>query len=348
MTIVLIAIFSFSNSGLLAFSAVIFAYGLVSILDLILPAHKYNLTKEEEDYVFNDKKYNYLLYLLPFTLLGITFFYLHTIENNYNSVHWSTLLGWVLSCATVTTALGAIGGHELGHRTSKFEVFLGHICDLCYCSLHRPISHNYGHHKNVSTPIDPVSSNYNEVVYFFWFRAMIGVFIDAWRIEKRRLIASKQPIYSLQNEVIRLTIIQLLFIALIGVIFSPLAMLFFIISSFVTNCLHETVCYIEHYGLKRKLLNNGRYEQVMPHHSWNSEQIASRLLLFELPRHSDHHYRASKKYQTLNHYPDVPTMPFGYAFMIALAMMPPLWFMVMNKKVEAIRLKYGPSLTETL
>jgi alkane 1-monooxygenase len=340
MSIVLVGVFSYQNSGFLSYTVVIFAYLLVAVLDILLPAHKYNLTKEETAYVLNDKMYDFFLCLNPIALFGLTFLYLNTVTNNFHNQNWVTLLGWVLSTGTLTTALGAVAGHELGHRTSKIEVFFGHLCDLCYCSLHRPISHNLGHHKNVSTKEDPVSSNYNEVVYFFWFRAMIGVFTDAWQIESRRLKRNNIAVYSMHNKVVRLTLIQLLFIALIGVLFGWIGVLFFLASSFVTNCLHETVCYIEHYGLKRNKKENGNYEQVMPHHSWNSEQIVSRLLLLELPRHSDHHYRSNKKYQTLNHYSDVPTMPYGYAFMITLAMIPPLWFRVMNKRVEEIRLKY--------
>ena len=60
-------------------------------------------------------------------------------------------------------------------------------------------------------------------------------------------------------------------------------------------------------------------------------------MLLELTRHSDHHYRASRKYQILRHFDDSPQMPTGYPGMMLLALVPPLWFRVMHKQIDKYR-----------
>jgi alkane 1-monooxygenase len=96
----------------------------------------------------------------------------------------------------------------------------------------------------------------------------------------------------------------------------------------------ETVNYIEHYGLQRKATGPGHYERAQPAHSWNSDHVIGRIFLFELSRHSDHHYIASRKYQLLRHHDDAPQMPTGYPGMMILALLPPAWFSVMNRRIK--------------
>jgi alkane 1-monooxygenase len=108
----------------------------------------------------------------------------------------------------------------------------------------------------------------------------------------------------------------------------------FLGAAFMGMLMLETVNYIEHYGLQRKLGASGQYERAMPHHSWNSDHVVGRLMLFELSRHSDHHYLASRKYQVLRHHDNAPQMPTGYPGMMLLALVPPLWFSIMHKKIK--------------
>ena len=104
----------------------------------------------------------------------------------------------------------------------------------------------------------------------------------------------------------------------------------YIITGFL---LLETVNYIEHYGLLRKKKESGRYERVMEIHSWNSNHVIGRIMLYELTRHSDHHYKTSKKYQVLACHDDSPQMPYGYPTSMVLSLIPPLWFKIMNKRI---------------
>ena len=96
----------------------------------------------------------------------------------------------------------------------------------------------------------------------------------------------------------------------------------------------EAVNYIEHYGLFRQVLPSGRYELINESHSWNSDHELGRIVLFELVRHSDHHYQTMRKYQTLRHLDKSPQLPFGYPMSIVIALLPPLWFRLMNPKLN--------------
>jgi alkane 1-monooxygenase len=133
---------------------------------------------------------------------------------------------------------------------------------------------------------------------------------------------------------IRFQLIQLSLIALIYWIFGGWVLLYFLAAAGMGILLLETVNYIEHYGLQRKATGEGKYERAMPQHSWNSDHMIGRLFLFELSRHSDHHYLASRKYQILRHHDEAPQMPTGYPGMMLLSLLPPAWFAVMNPRVK--------------
>ena len=95
----------------------------------------------------------------------------------------------------------------------------------------------------------------------------------------------------------------------------------------------EVVDYLEHYGLLRQRREDGRYELTRPEHSWNSNNVASNVLLYHLQRHSDHHANPLRRYQALRHFDEAPQLPTGYAGMIVAALIPPLWRRVMDHRV---------------
>lgn len=141
----------------------------------------------------------------------------------------------------------------------------------------------------------------------------------------------------LKNEMVQAHIIQMGLLLLIYFVFGLEVLGYFLTAATMGILLLETVNYIEHYGLSRKRIGEGKYERAMPAHSWNSNHVIGRLMLFELSRHSDHHYLASRKYQLLKHYEDAPQMPTGYPGMMLLSLIPPTWFWVMNKKVKSFQ-----------
>jgi alkane 1-monooxygenase len=206
------------------------------------------------------------------------------------------------------------------------------------------IEHNKGHHKNVSTPQDPSSAPYRMSLYRFWIRSICGVYLGAWHISNEEMNKENKPPFSLQNEMLQLQILSILFVTLIGWKFGLIALGYFLLAATMGILLLETVNYIEHYGLARQEKAPGKFERAMPWHSWNSNHVFGRLILFELSRHSDHHYLASRKYQVLRHHDDAPQLPTGYPGSMLIALVPPLWFWMMDKQMK----KFGIEPTKVV
>jgi alkane 1-monooxygenase len=193
----------------------------------------------------------------------------------------------------------------------------------------------------VATPGDPSTARKNESFYTFWVRSVFKGYAHAWRLEAESLKRKGYAIWSLHNEMIRFAILPLLFCGALTLMFSLLlnritweVPVFFFSQSLLAFSLLELVNYVEHYGIMRKEIAPGKYERVNPLHSWNASHLLSNFFLFQLQRHSDHHAYAHKRYQVLNHYEQSPQLPFGYPTMIMLAMVPPVWFGIMNKRLE--------------
>jgi len=196
--------------------------------------------------------------------------------------------------------------------------------------MHFYIEHNRGHHRYVSTPLDPASAPKGMSLYRFWLRSTAGGFLSAWKLEKERLRNLGLKIFSLHNMMIQFVIVQILFLAVVFLLYGTVGGLFFIGAAVGGFLLLETVNYIEHYGLRRKELAPGIFEPVQPHHSWNSEHQLGRIFLYELSRHSDHHYKANRKYQNLRYFPQAPQLSFGYPASMLLSTIPFLWFKLIN------------------
>ncbi|MGZ8545043.1 MAG: alkane 1-monooxygenase, partial [Flavisolibacter sp.] len=188
------------------------------------------------------------------------------------------------------------------------------------------------HHKRVATPEDPSSARYGEWLYAFYARSIIFSYLSAWHISARDVRKKGFRPLSIHNEMLQFHLIQFAFVAIIFLFFGWLAAVLFLVAATQGILLLETVNYIEHYGLQRRQLEAGKYERTMPAHSWNSNHVIGRVMLFELSRHSDHHFMASRKYQVLRHHEDSPQMPTGYPGMMLLATIPPAWFYVMHKR----------------
>jgi alkane 1-monooxygenase len=161
-------------------------------------------------------------------------------------------------------------------------------------------------------------------------------YLSAWKIANREMEKLGLPKWNFRNEMLQAHFIQGALLLLIYLLFGLPTLGYFLIAATIGILLLETVNYIEHYGLSRKQVAEGKYERAMPAHSWNSNHVIGRMMLFELSRHSDHHYLASRKYQVLRHHDDAPQMPTGYPGMMLLALVPPLWFYVMNRRIKKL------------
>jgi len=306
---------------------------IIPLLEIIIGDNKDNLSEARGIIIGKDRWYDYLLYSMVIINYALLFFWLYHLSiTELDSISlWGNIVSFGILNGTVSINVA----HELGHRNKKYEQILAKALLLSTSYLHFFIEHNRGHHKLVSTEEDPASARYGENLYFFWVRSIIFSYISAWRLEYQRLTKIDKPVVSFENEMIRFTITQLVFTALIFFVFGPIGLYGFIGSSLVGIMLLETVNYIQHYGLTRNFdENKKRYERVAFHHSWDCSYPIGRIMLFELSRHSDHHHKASKKYQILDHKDESPDMPTGYSGMIAMALLPPLWFWVMNPLVK--------------
>ena len=330
-TVPLSAFISFESMGLGTYASVIYAFIALPFLDLIIGNHTENLSKDEKDNKKSKWVFDAMLYLnLPivFSLLSLVF---TKIETQEYAVY--ELIGLGLS-AGILLATNAINvAHELGHRTPYFERFMSKCLYMPCLYMHFYIEHNFGHHMNVATLKDGATAKYNQTVFSFWVTSVTRQYADAWIRQIKLLKTEKRPFLSVKNDMLWYHLIQPTYIFGVFYFFSINAMLFAIAIGVVSFLFLESINYIEHYGLMRFKTSSGRYERVQPHHSWNSNFNIGRIVLYELTRHSDHHFKSSKKYQLLNSYDQSPTLPFGYPASILLSLVPPLWFKIMNPLV---------------
>lgn len=333
LTVPLLAYFSFNGTGIITYAPMIEAFLLIPILELFFRPNSSNLSSAEEEMAKEDKSYDMVLYLLVPVIFFLLWEFLISMRE---TLTFSDRLGRILSMGLICGGFGINVAHELGHRNNKFEQFLSKTLLLSSLYMHFFIEHNRGHHKRVSTKEDPSSARYGENIFSFWIRSVFTGYISAWNIEFLRLKRLNKFKFSLENEMLRFQIIQVLFVSTIYFVFGTQITIYFLFTAVMGFLLLETVNYIEHYGLQRKININGKYERVQPFHSWNSNHPIGRIMLFELSRHSDHHFNASRKYQILKNHENSPEMPTGYPGMMILSLFPPLWFYVMNKRIKKI------------
>ena len=241
----------------------------------------------------------------------------------------------------VTISTGMMGGfcinvgHELGHKRTVLEQTLAKLVLAPTAYGHFYVEHNRGHHRDVATPIDPASSRMGESVYAFVLREMPGAWRRAWALEAHRLQGAP---WDWRNEVLQPLLLTVLLWSTLAWWLGPRVLVFMVAMSFWANFQLTLANYIEHYGLLRRLGENGKPEPCRPQHSWNSNHMVTNWMLFHLQRHSDHHAHASRRYQSLRNFPDVPRLPNGYFGMFLLAYFPPLFFRVMNRRLlDAVR-----------
>ncbi len=337
-TIPLCAFLAMYLQGFWVFLTPVYAFFFLAALEMILPINKYNKNALEEEVAKKDKLYDIILFLNVPVQYAIIYYFLYTVT--YVELNAWEITGIVISTGICCGVIGINVAHELGHRKSKLERFLSKTLLLTSLYMHFIIEHNKGHHKHVSTDDDPSSARLNEPIYTFFFRTIIGSYFSAWNIQMRELKEKHASFLSFKNEMLLFTIIQISALILIALVFTPITALLFIGAALGGILLLESVNYIEHYGLKRKLAESGNYERVQPWHSWNSDHVIGRLVLYELTRHSDHHYLASRKYQVLRHLDEAPQLPAGYPAMILMSLVPPLFFKIMNPRVGKILLSH--------
>lgn len=329
ITVLLASMFA---GGLWTFVGISYVFVLLPLMELMLPASTINLSAAEEEMAKKDWKYDFIVWSVVPIQFAVMFYFLNRVDDA--SLQWYEILGMILTFGISCGVLGINLAHELGHRPTWYEQTMSKMLLCTSLYMHFFIEHNRGHHKNVSTDEDPASARYGETLYGFWLRSVSGAWLSAWHLEGERLKKKGYGFWSYHNEMLIYQTVQLTMLAIVGAIWGWKVLLFYIAAAIVGFTMLEIVNYIEHYGLRRKKMEGGYYEKTMPIHSWNSNHPIGRIMLFELTRHSDHHYMASRKYQVLRHFDNSPQMPTGYPGMMVLSLFPPLWFAVMHRQID--------------
>jgi alkane 1-monooxygenase len=273
------------------------------------------------------------------------------------------LLWYVPQAAHLSTAeaamvffgMGIVGGtigivyaHELMHQKPPLERWLADLLLASVLYAHFRSEHLRGHHITVGTPADPVTARYNEGFHRFFPRVLWQCLCSAWRVEAAMLARRGLPWWHRSNPFWRYAGLQTAYLATALALGGAGGLVLFLWQAWIAIWQLELVNYVEHYGLTRRHLGDGRYEHVAPHHSWNAAPLVSNWLLINLQRHSDHHFKPDRRFPLLQTYPEdqAPHLPFGYPVMTALAMVPPLWKRVMNPRVRAWRRRFYADITD--
>ena len=322
-----------------------FAWWLSSFLDAMMGDEPENLDPQTET---SDLFWYRLITLIWMPLQALTLFGILVM------VTWSdALTGIEKVClfAGIGILSGTIGinyAHELMHQTNRFERWLADILLAMTLYGHFRSEHLVIHHQYVGTPRDTVTARYNENFYRFFLRVLPGSLRSAWHGEVKRLSKRDLPAWDRTNPFWRYGALQGAFLLLALILGGWQGLGLFLVQAFVAITQLELVNYVEHYGLTRKHLGDGKYEQVRPHHSWNSARKASNWLLINLQRHSDHHTKPSRRFPVLQTYArkEAPQLPYGYPLMTMAALVPPIWRRRMNPRVRKWRAKFYPEIKD--
>ena len=245
-----------------------------------------------------------------------------------------------ISFGVYSGAFGITYAHELCHRHAKLDRLLGILNLVCVFYPHFNIEHNKGHHKMVATEEDPATARAGESFYHFLPRVVIGELRSAVELEGKRLAKAGVPFLHPTNELLQLFSLSIAMAAGVGLCLGGQALAFFLIQACTAVLLFESVNYLEHYGLERRQYTSDpslpvewRYAKIGLRHAWDSPTRLGNTILLKLQRHADHHNHAGKRYQQLTTSDASPQLPGGYATMIAIALVPPLWFAVMDPRL---------------
>ncbi len=322
---------SLTGLGLFWWMGPLFLYVLIPVLDVVFGGDPNNPPDDVIAWLEQDRYYRWITYLfLPLQYVSLVVgFWLVTHHGGLSLVD---KLG-------ITFTLGAMNGvaintaHELGHKKEHLERWFARVALAPTGYGHFFIEHNRGHHVRVATPDDPASSRLGESLWAFLPRTVVGSLSSAWKLERTRLRRMDKPVFSLRNDVLNAWAMTVVLWGALAALYGAGILPFLLIQAVYGFSLLESVNYLEHYGLTRQKLPNGRWERVTPRHSWNNNNTVTNLFLYHLQRHSDHHANPTRRYQALRHFDESPQLPSGYATLVVVGYFPPLWRRLMDHRV---------------
>ena len=313
---------------------------IVPAIDLVAGLDRSNPPDDVIEALEQDRYYRWVTYLfLPIQYVGFVGAMYLIARGDPLGIGGDLTLVDQIGLAVSVGCIGGIGintAHELGHKREANERWLSKIALAQSFYGHFYIEHNRGHHVRVATPEDPASSRLGENFYQFWPRTVAGSLKSAWHLEKKRYARKDTHPFHLGNDVLNAWLMSAVLWGALLVWLGVGILPFLLIQAVIGFSLLEVVNFMEHYGMLRQKVGRPgkeRYERVDPSHSWNSNNIATNVLLYHLQRHSDHHANPTRRYQTLRDFEESPVLPTGYAGMIVLALVPPLFRKAMDQRV---------------
>ncbi len=309
------------------------SYGVMPLLDYFIGEDESNPPEAVVPQLEEDRYYRWLTWLvvpLHFVALIGCAWWVGTHDLSWWAI---VMMGYV---AGTDSGLGINTGHELGHKHTRLEQWLARLVLAVPAYGHFTVEHGRGHHRFVSTPEDHASARMGESIYRFALRELPGGIRRAWKLEGERLEALGKSRWSFANTMLQSYLVSLVLQVGLIVAFGWIMVPFLAIHNVIAWWQLTSANYIEHYGLLRRKLPDGRYEPPQPHHSWNTNHLITNLALFHLQRHSDHHAYPSRRYQSLRHFEDLPQLPSGYFGMFPLSYVPALWFKAMDPRLLAL------------
>jgi len=323
---------SLTGVGAFWFIGPVLVFVIFPLLDMAIGMDSTNPPDSVLKFLEQDRYYRWCTYVfIPIQYGGLVFACWMWSNGDLN----------VVESIGLALTMGVVGGiaintaHELGHKRASSEKWLSRVALAQTGYGHFFIEHNRGHHVKVATPEDPASSRLGESFWAFLPRTVIGSLRSAWGIETTRLDRLDERHFSRHNDLITAWAMTVVLFGGLALVFGPVVLPYLLVQAVIGFSLLEVVNYLEHYGLLRQKREDGRYERCLPEHSWNSNNVASNVLLYHLQRHSDHHANPTRRYQALRHVNEAPQLPTGYAGMIVLAWFPPLWRRVMDPRLLA-------------
>ena len=314
---------------------------LFSVLDAAIGVNLDNADPQTED---ADLFWYRFVTLIWFPLQAATIFALIFYATRAPHLSGIELVGLFMGVGILSGTVGITYAHELMHQKSKLERGLGDLLMASVLYSHFRSEHLLVHHRYVGTRKDPVTARYNEGFHRFFPRVLRQSAVSAFKAEAAMLARKRKPWWDFGNPFWKYAGLQGAMLILAFLLGGWLGVALFAVQAATAIWQLELTNYVEHYGLTRRHLGDGKYEHVLPRHSWNAAHKASNWLLINLQRHSDHHYKPDRRFPLLQNYgeDEAPQLPAGYPVMTAAAMIPPLWKRIMNPRVKAWRKRYYP------
>lgn len=340
-----LAVFSATTGGWAVIVLPLCTWYLFSIIDLFAGLNETNADPDTpDDQLFWYKLITMIWAPLQFITIFGMLYYVTRADHLGGFEQYILFIG----VGVISGTIGINYAHELMHQKPKVERNMADALLAMVLYSHFRSEHMLVHHRYVATRRDPVSAHYNEGFWRFFPRVLRASYWSAFQAEKAMLARKGLPWHDKSNPFWTYWLMQATCLLLALMIGDVWGLFLFTTQAFTAIFQLELVNYLEHYGLTRKHLGDGKYEHVKPHHSWNTALRASNWLLINLQRHSDHHYKPDRRFPLLQTYDsaEAPQLPYGYPVMTILAMSPTLWRKYMNPRVRKWRAMYYPEITD--